>query len=106
MDVAVAEVGGQIRQPGLRVDSLLVPLSHPMDDKGVAQIVNARAGAASGILQPDHSNQSVEMSPRGNVTIAALRVPEQWCIGFGGRTGFRTGLEKSPQGGHGRGPQW
>jgi hypothetical protein len=36
MNVAVTEIGGQIGQPGLGVDPLLVPHRHPMDDKGVA----------------------------------------------------------------------
>ena len=101
MNVAVTEIGGQIRQPGLRVDPLLVPLSHPMDDKGVAQIVNAGAGAAAGALQSDHSNQPVEMCPRGDITIAALRMPEQRRVGLGRRACFRAGIEIIAQGGHG-----
>ena len=40
MNIAVTEIGGQIWQSGLRIDSLLVPLRHPMDDKGMAEIVN------------------------------------------------------------------
>src|SRR5215471_2197020 len=50
MNIAVTEICREIRQPGLRVDPLFVPLRHPMDDEGVAQIVDTRPGTAGGAL--------------------------------------------------------
>jgi hypothetical protein len=40
MDAAVTEVGREVGQLALGVDPLAVPLEHPMDDKGVAEIVD------------------------------------------------------------------
>ena len=36
VNVAVPEIGGEIRQPRLRVDPLLIPHRHSMDYEGVA----------------------------------------------------------------------
>jgi len=63
--------------------------------------VTAGAGAAAGALQSDHSDQPMEIIPRGDVTIAALRMPEQRRVGLGRRACFRARLEIIAQGGHG-----
>ena len=72
----MTEVGGEIWKTALRVDSLFVPHRHPMDDKGMTKVVDARSCATGGILKPGNSNQSPEMSARGDVTVTAFRMPE------------------------------
>ena len=46
VDIAMTEVRCQVSQTSLRVDSLLVPLRHSMNDECVSKIVDARATAA------------------------------------------------------------
>ena len=46
VDIAMTEVRRQMSQTSLRVDSLLVPLRHTMNDERVSKIVDARATAA------------------------------------------------------------
>jgi hypothetical protein len=43
----MAEVGPEVRQPGLDIDVFPVPLDHPMHDEAVSQIMDPRTGATS-----------------------------------------------------------
>ena len=63
-----------------------------MDDKGMAQVMDARAFSTDGFPQPGDSNQSPEMSARGDIAVSALLMPEQRRIGIGGRASLQTGL--------------
>jgi len=48
----MTEVRRQVSQPRLRVDSLLVPLRHTMNDECVSKVVDARATAADVGVMP------------------------------------------------------
>jgi hypothetical protein len=81
VDVAVTEVGREIRQLPLRVDALAVPLEHPVDDEGVPQVVDARTAPAWCGLEAGCSNHAKQELLGGDVGVAALRVAEQRCFG-------------------------
>ena len=51
MNALVAKVGGEVRQPWLRIDTLSVPVQHPMHNERVAKIVYARADTPAGRLE-------------------------------------------------------
>src|SRR5713226_2013089 len=42
VDIAMTKVGGQMCQPALGIDPLLIPLRHPMDDERMPKVMNAR----------------------------------------------------------------
>ena len=41
VDIAMTKIGSQMRQTALRIDALVIPLRHPMDDEGVALMPRA-----------------------------------------------------------------
>ena len=60
MDVAVAEISREVRELRLRVDTLPVPLEHPVNDEGVAQIMDAWPAAAWIRLEAGGPNDPVQ----------------------------------------------
>ena len=47
MNALVAKVGGEVWQPWLRIDTLSVPVQHPMDNECVPKIVYTRPDAST-----------------------------------------------------------
>ncbi len=67
---------------------LLVPHGHPMDDKGMAKIVDARTFSTGGFPEPGNSNQPPEMSACGDVAVCALLVRNSGASGSTGAPAF------------------
>ena len=88
MDVAVAEVGREVGQPRLRVDALPVPRDHPVDDEGVAQIVNPWPTTARFGLEAGGANDKAQVMLGGDVRVTALLVTEQRRIRVGRKAGL------------------
>jgi hypothetical protein len=44
MDIHMAHIGGQPREPGINVLSIPIPGQQPLNRKGVSQVVDAGAG--------------------------------------------------------------
>jgi len=66
----------------------------------MAQVVDTRTFSTGGLPESGDSNQSPEMSARGDIAICALLMPEQRRLGIVGRACFRTGLQIIAQCGH------
>lgn len=105
VDVTVTEVGREVGQPALRVDALPVPLEHPMDDEGVAQVVDARATAASFRLEACRADHTAQQLLGGDVRVAALLVAEQMRIGMLRQAGVGPLDQVALQRGYDRGSQ-
>jgi len=80
VDAAVTEVGGEVRQLALGVDALSVPVEHPMDDEGVAEIVDAGAAPSGFMLEAGVMDHPAEQPLRGHVDVAALAMTKERCV--------------------------
>jgi hypothetical protein len=93
MEIAVTEIGPQVRQSGLDIDALPIPGQHPMDDKGVAQIMNARANAVGVRLQPSSAQDATQQMVRSDVGVAFFAMPEEMRIDGGTCAGQHSGVQ-------------
>ena len=84
----MAEVGREVGQPRLGVDALPVPRDHPMDDEGVAQIVNPGPAPARFGLEAGGANDLAQVMLDSHVRVSALLVAEQRRVRIGRKTGL------------------
>ena len=82
MDAAVTEVGREVRQLALGVDPLAIPLEHPVDDKCVAEIVDARPARSRFGLETRGSDHPPQQPLRGHEGITTTAMTEERRVGI------------------------
>src|SRR5258708_170203 len=105
MDVEVAEIRSQVLETVLWVDSLAIPLGHPMDDERVPDIVNPWSTTAAARVHTGAADNILEQCPGGDLAVSAFFMHEQWRLYFLGSSRFTPGNEVVRQCGHGAGRQ-
>ena len=83
VQVAMTEVGPEVRQPGLDIDVFPVPLDHPMHDEAVSQIMDPRTGATCIWFESGAAHHTAHQLVGSDVGIAALLVPEHRAVSIG-----------------------
>src|SRR6266404_7600256 len=73
MNVAVTEIGRQVRKPALRIDAFPVPSDHSVHDESVPKAVESWTTAAAVLLYAGAANHIPHKLPgRDNAVAAAL----------------------------------
>ncbi len=95
IDIFMAEIGGQVMEACLRIDPGAIPRQHPVDDKGVPQVMEPRPQASCLRLQTRPSDDIGQQMPDGDqlVALAFVLIPEERCRGLLERGALRADME-------------
>src|SRR5271157_117156 len=93
VQVAMTEVGPEVRQLGLDIDAFPVPLDHPMHDETVSQIMDSRTGATWIWFEAGAAHHTAHQVVGSDVGVAALLVPEQRAVSIGGSERLAPGQQ-------------
>ena len=75
VDVAMTEVGREVRQARLRIDPVAIPREHPMHDEAVAQVVHAWPRPATGGFEAGLLHHPMEQ-----LLSRAVGISEEACL--------------------------
>src|SRR5438093_4346293 len=76
MNIAVAEIGCQVREPALRIDAFPIPGHHAVRHKGVPKAVESRTASVAILIYTSPANHIAHKLPGGDNTVSAALMHE------------------------------
>src|SRR5437867_11828377 len=99
MNIAVAEIGCQVREPALRIDAFPIPGHHAVRHKGVPKAVESRTASVAILIYTGPANHIAHKLPGGDNPVSAELMHQDSCFRVRRPSRLAAGIHARREGG-------